>query len=136
MITYGTVITVNPLSIRIDDKNVLPANYFIVAGHLKGLELDLSELLSGLLGDINISPIKANTYIKANEGLEELEAVPESSNDVPEHNHEFTHSHDISIPEISELPPIILFKPLVMGERVVLLSFNGGKKYYVAERVD
>lgn len=117
--TFGTIVTLNPLSIKIDNMNfALPEEFFYLGQMCR--------------------PHKVTIPHK-----HEYNGVTELAND----GQGADHSHDIKqqITEdlhvgtggykqdyvVSEIYP-----KLAIGDRVLLLAFNGGQKYYVAERVE
>jgi hypothetical protein len=96
-VVYGTIVTLNPLSISISNMvEPLPANFFIL-----GLSF------------------KTRRY----------KMVP--------HTHDIyisgwgTYTTSPSVETYIDLEPI---DPLVIGDKVLLFSFNKGQKYYVAEK--
>ena len=117
-ITYGTIKSINPLSILIDGHSeVLPADFFI-------------------LGQ-NVRPHKVTIPHKHEyNGETELENDGQGSDhkhcikqQITEDLHEGTgrYKQDYVILDI--------YPPLSVNDRVILLRTNSGQKYYILERV-
>lgn len=107
-IKFGAVVSVNPLSIMIDQKNVITAEYLV-----------LTKAVQEYTVDITVSwTTEQNTHKhgNGNQGKDTAEV---------EHNH-----------NIKGRKTITVHNDLTTGEKVVLLRMQGGQKYLVLDRID
>jgi len=95
---YGTVVSTNPLSVRIENNITLPASFLVVANHLRERQY---KYITDAGGNRHI--YLSDKHLK------------------PEHQEYETRL-------------MTFYEGLEDGERVVLLSFNNGQKFYIAER--
>lgn len=114
---YGTIITLDPLSIKINDIGVLPAEFFVLGQMVRPHEVTIPH-------------------------KHEYNGVTESAND----GQGSDHSHQIKQQTTEDLHEgtggysqdsvtLEIYPKLSIGDTVLLFSFNNGQKYYVAERI-
>ena len=118
---YGTIRTLNPLSVLVDGHSVaLPEEFFI-------------------LGQ-NVRPHKVTIPHK-----HEYNGVTELANDggqgATDHKHEIKQqiTEDLHVGTggyKQDYVTLEIYPKLAIGDRVLLFAFNGGQKYYVAERIE
>lgn len=103
---YGTVVSANPLSIKITDKLTLEESTLIVPEHLTDYDIE--------------------TTIMTEFGWETQDASGGSGEaSFAEHNHTIYHDRK----------KITIHGKLQVGDKVVLLRQSGGQFYYVADRL-
>lgn len=114
----GTVIQINPIHIRVDDRIVhREERGDLIFTHLvRDYEVDITVSHSVE----NIDTIKNEKYTKP--GKAEEPTIPMS--DLTEHNHTYKGRKKI-----------IMHLALKEGEKVLLLRENGGQRYIVLDRV-
>lgn len=120
-LTFGTVKSLNPLSIRVDGHNFdLPAKFFFLGQMVRPHKVTIphkheyngeTELAND--GGVGASPHKHDILKQVTEDL---------------HVGTGGYKQDYVILDI--------YPPLTIGDRVLLFSFNDGQKYYVAERLE
>ena len=103
---YGTVATVDPLSIRITNQFVLPESILIVPEHLTDYEIETTIM----------TEYNWNTQNASGGSGESAYAS---------HNHDIYH----------DKKKIKIHGKLKVGDKVVLLRQSGGQFYYVADRL-
>lgn len=120
-LTFGTVKTLNPLSIRVDGHNFdLPAKFFF-------------------LGQM-VRPHKV-TIPHKHEYNGETELANDGGQGASPHKHEILQQvtedlHEGTGGYKQDYVILDIYPPLTIGDRVLLFSFNDGQKYYVAERLE
>lgn len=116
---YGTIITLNPLSIKVDDIGILPEECFVLGQMCRPHTVTIPH-------------------------KHEYNGVTEQTNDggqgASPHSHEIKQQVTEDLHEgtggYSQESVILEIHPkLTEGDRVMLFSFNNGQKFYVAERV-
>ena len=120
-LTFGTIKTLNPLSIRVDNQNFdLPEEFFFLGQMCRPHRVTIPH-------------------------KHEYNGITELTNDGGEHAAD--HNHQIK-KQISEdlhvgtggykqdYVTLEIYPKLKVGDRVLLLAFNGGERYYVAERIE
>lgn len=103
----GTVISVNPLKIRLSADNILPANYLILTNAVKDHEVDIS--ISWNTED------NKHKHGNGNDGQDTTEV---------------THKH-----AVKGRKKITIHNGLTDGEKVLLLRVQGGQNYVVVDRI-
>lgn len=109
-ILYGKIITLDPLSIKINDRDVLPEKFFVLGQMCR--------------------PHKATIPHKHEyNGVTEIASLHthEINNQITNNVHMGNNNEEFVVLEI--------YPKLEIGDTVLLFSFNGGQKYYVAERI-
>ena len=112
---FGTVVTASPLSVYIDQKRTLPAEFLIVPAHLRDIPVEV---------EINL-PTDEATH------THEITPKPDDAGTVPEDVQEYeaaedTHGHTVT-GKISFTLPF----GLKNGDRVALLRKQGGGDYII-----
>lgn len=112
---YGTIVTLEPLSIKIDDIGTLPEEFFVLGQMVRPHTVTIPH-------------------------KHEYNGITELTNDGQgaDHQHEIKQQitndvHDGINEEICVT--LEIYPKLTIGDRVLLFSFNNGQKYYVAERI-
>lgn len=101
-IVFGTVQTVRPLSIQIDQKAVLPANFFLLTSNVR-------------THTVSMTVNHYTDYASGGEGEEAFE----------EHRHSYSGTKSYTVNS-----------GLSAGDRVLLLSQQGGQLYVVLDRLE
>lgn len=103
----GSVVSINPLEIRLNAQNILPEKYLILTNAVKDHEVDIS--ISWTTVD------NTHKHGNGNEGQDTTEV---------------THKHDIK-----GRKKITIHNGLTQGEKVLLLRTQGGQNYVVVDRL-
>lgn len=120
-LTFGTIKSLNPLSIRVDNQNFdLPAEYFF-------------------LGQM-VRPHKV-TIPHKHEYNGETELTNDGGQGASDHKHNIKQqvTEDLHVGTggyKQDYVTLEIYPKLAIGDRVLLLAFNGGERYYVAERIE
>ena len=119
--TFGVVETVNPLSIRLNQKMVLPDAFLILTNAVKDHSVDITVSWK-TVDDDYLSP---NAMVHTHSGglIDGYTGTTENFNT--------THHHDIK-----GRKKITIHNGLTVGEMVLLLRVQGGQSYVVIDRVD
>lgn len=113
-LTFGTIVTLNPLSIRVDNTNfVLPEEFFFLGQMCRPHKVTIPHK----------HEYNGVTEVAANHTHPIKWQITEDL-----HNGTGGYEQDYVTLEI--------YPKLKVGDRVLLLAFNGGQKYYVAERIE
>lgn len=107
-LTFGVVETVNPLSIRLNQKMVLPDAFLILTNAVKDHSVDIT--------------VSWNTLDETHQHDKGDQGKPTAP---------FTHKHGIQ-----GRKKITIHNGLTVGEMVLLLRVQGGQSYVVIDRVD
>lgn len=107
-IKFGEVVSENPLSIMVDQKNVITAEYLVLTKAVQDYTVDVT--VSWLTDD------NTHKHGNGNNGQDTAEV---------EHNH-----------NIKGRKLITVHNGLTEKEKVVLLRMTGGQKYLVLDRID
>lgn len=120
-ITFGTIKQLNPLVIRVDNHNFdLPEEYFFLGQMCRPHRVTIphkheyngiTEIASD--GGMGASPHQHDIYHQITEDL-----------------HVGTGGYK------QDYVTLEIYPKLKVGDRVLLLAFNGGERYYVAERIE
>ena len=119
--TYGTVKSLNPLSILVDGyKEAMDAEFFF-------------------LGQM-VRPHKV-TIPHKHEYNGETELANDGGQGATDHKHQILQQitedlHEGTGGYKQDYVILDIYPPLAVGDRVLLFSFNDGQKYYVAERIE
>lgn len=119
--TYGTVKSLNPLSILVDGyKEAMDAEFFF-------------------LGQM-VRPHKV-TIPHKHEYNGETELANDGGQGAIDHKHSIKQqvTEDLHVGSggySQDYVTLDIYPPLAVGDRVLLFSFNDGQKYYVAERLE
>jgi len=118
-VVEGTVVSGSPLKIRIenDDKLVVSGSVVIVPWHLTDYKTTVDVVLGG-------GSISSQTYV---DGSHSHTCSPGSTGETP-------HQHALQSFNIYGAT-MTVYNALKTGEKVWLLKFNTGKKYFVLDRV-
>ena len=120
--TFGTIKSLNPLSIRVDNYNFdLPAEFFFLGQMCRSYRVTMPH------------KHEYNGVTKIGAGpsphLHEIEEqVTENLHEKSDESSDEGYKQDYVDFEITP--------KLAVGDRVLLFAFNGGQKYYVAERIE
>lgn len=116
---YGTIVTLDPLSIKINDIGTLPAEFFVLGQMVRPHTVTIPH-------------------------KHEYNGITEETNDggqgASPHSHEIkqqiTEDLHVGTGGYSQESVILeIYPKLTIGDTVLLFSFNDGQKYYVAERI-
>ena len=132
-VIQGTVISASPLKIQAvnDEKLILPEGVLIVPRHLT----DYTTTCDISLGQGAINSVTQSgqgTHPHGSSGTHGGHSSGDGSHSHP--SGEGAHVHNVATFNISGAS-ITVHNALQSGERVHLLSFNNGKKYYILDRV-
>lgn len=103
----GTVVSTDPLSIRLSADNILPANYLILTNAVKDHKVDIE--ISWFTDD------NKHKHGNGNEGQDTTEV---------------THKH-----AVKGRKEITVYNGLTKDEKVLLLRTQGGQNYVVVDRI-
>jgi hypothetical protein len=156
---YGTVVTVKPLSINVDQRDTLPEQFFF-AGQMVSERIaagDRVALLSFNRGqqyyitEVLVDDPDMCFGVYQNDGgfiVDRIGYRPAEYFWIGQHlrpqRMTFPHTNpvgggrEVGFPEFEPKPDSAIFQtypPLTAGDKCLLFSMNKGKKYYVAERV-
>jgi len=120
--TFGTVQTLNPLSIKIDNMNfVLPEEFFFLGQWCRPFRVTMPHK----------HEYNGKTKIAAGPSPHEHEIEEQITENLHEKKDE---SSDTGYKQ--DYVEVEIIPKLKEGDRVLLFAFNGGQKYYVAERIE
>lgn len=133
-VIQGTVTSVSPLSIRVvnDDKLTLNASLLIVPKHLTNYTATV-DIVQGK-GTVNGKTATDGGHTHDYEGNTESGGEPDHTHGYKGKTKEAKHSHSLASFNIYSAT-MTVYNALKVGEKVHLLSFDNGKKYYVLDRV-
>lgn len=120
--TFGTIKSLNPLSIRVDNYNFdLPEEFFFLGQWCRPFRVTMPHK----------HEYNGNTKMAAGPAPH----IHEIDQQITENLHE---KKDESSDEgyKQDYVEVEIIPKLAVGDRVLLLAFNGGQKYYVAERIE
>lgn len=118
---YGTVISVDPLQIRIQPTLILTASFLVLSNRVKDHYVDMTVSMQ-TENDAFMKPEHTHPYTDTPVGPSETQ---------PTTNLDVTHKH-----EIKHKIKVLQHYGLKLNEKVILLQMAGGKQYYVLDRVD
>lgn len=107
-VTFGRVTAVNPLEITVNQKKVITENFIELTNNVRDHSIDITVSMT--------TEINTHKHGNGNDGQD---------TDNVDHNH-----------DIKGRKKIILHYGLKVGERVLLIKAQDGKKYVVIDRVD
>lgn len=113
---FGTVVSVDPLKIKIDDQEPLDENWLVLSNMVRDHHVDCTVSMQ-TENDAFMNPSHTHT---GNMGS------PTDSG-----NLDVTHKH-----EIKHKIKVLQHYGLTLNEKVILLRMQGGEKYYVMDRVN
>lgn len=112
----GAVIQVSPLLIKLTNDNLeLNENVLIVPRFLTDWQVECDISVAG--GSLS-APTGSNSHNHSSAGI----------------TNDGAHSHSLNNFQLSK-GSIRIYNSLKKGEKVMLLSYNNGKKYYILDRV-
>ena len=124
-IYFGTVLTVEPLSIQIDQKHILKEQSLILSNLVKDHPVDLTVSFQT---ENDQFLIKDHTHPYEDTQPNGQPAIKSTQTTV---DLDVTHKH-----EIKHKIKVIQHYGLKLNEKVVLLRLQGGQRYLVLDRVD
>lgn len=124
-IFYGTVVSVEPLQIMIDQKLILPEQFLILSNMVKDHEVDLSVNFQ-TENDKFLVPDHTHPFEDT-----QPNGQPKPSATQPTIDFDTTHKH-----EVKHKIKVIQHYALKKDEKVILLRMQGGQKYLVLDRVE
>jgi hypothetical protein len=110
-IVFGTVVSVNPLSIKIDEETVLTSPFLVLTSLVSNFSVNV-------VVDHQTEPETAHTHVIHDTYINGGTSEPT------------THYH-----EISGTKKLQVKLGLTVGEKVILLQAQGGQKFIVLDRV-
>lgn len=116
-IKFGTVVGVSPLKIKIDEQEPLTEDWLILSNMVKDHDVDITVSMQTVEDDYLIPD---HTHGNGNLGN------PTTTTS----DFDTTHRHDIK-----GRKKITFHYGLTIGEKVILLRMQGGKRYLVVDRV-
>lgn len=127
-IFFGTVISVSPLKIQIDQKHILEQPSLILSNAVKDHEVDIT--VSMMTVDDNYLDEKAKNHTHGGSTLTGNMGAAIAGNTDVTNDFDTTHHHDIK-----GRKKIIIHNGLLLDEKVILLRMQGGQRYFVIDRV-
>lgn len=146
IILAGKVVTVTPLSIQVNEKDVLPESFFEVSPFLRPYKITIPHTHTVKFKGSNVgNPLTTTStppMVIINGMLTEnsIAGVAGAATEPP-----IGHSHVLDIDKIPSIETqdvtqesidIEIFQPLKAGDWVRLLRVNGGQKYLVMYRLE
>lgn len=133
-VIQGTVTSVSPLAIRVvnDDKLTLNASILIVPKHLTNYTATV-DIVQGN-GAVSSSTKKDGGHTHDYSGSTDNGGEPSHKHSYDGTTGTANHSHSLASFNIYKAT-MTVYNALKVGEKVHLLSFDNGKKYYVLDRV-
>ncbi|WP_195985385.1 DUF2577 family protein [Clostridium sp. D33t1_170424_F3] len=128
----GTVISASPLKIQVenDDKLVLTQNIICLPRHLSTYTTTIDiQLGKGTINSVTRSG--QGTHPHGNSGEHGGHTAGDGAHDHPDT--EGAHVHNVATFNIYGAA-MTVYNGLKAGEKVFILSFNHGKKYYILDR--
>lgn len=125
-IFYGTVISVAPLQIMIDQKLILPEPFLILSNMVKDHEVDLTVSFQ-TENDKFLVP--DHTHVFQDYLIDNKTVAPNQTQTTIDFD--TTHKH-----EIKHKIKVMKHYALKKDEKVILLRMQGGQKYLVLDRVN
>lgn len=122
---FGTVTSVVPLQISINEKHVLPESFLILSNMVKDHYVDMTVSFQ-TEEDAFLKPDHTHTF---NDYLTDPQKT--SPNTTMTTDFDTTHKH-----EIKHKIKVLKHYGLKNGEKVILLRMQGGQKYLVLDRVN
>ena len=140
-ILFGTVISINPLQINVEQKMTLDRQFLILTKNVVDYNVDVSmnwntssKTLNAnhshsISGDISIN---SNATISPNENNAKITITNETQNNlsIEQKNINLSHSH-----EIEGTKTLTIHNALKNGDKVILIQIQGGQKYIVVDKV-
>lgn len=133
-VIQGSVTSVSPLAIRVvnDDKLTLNASILIVPKHLTNYTATV-DIVQGR-GTVNGATAKDGGHAHDYSGNTDDGGEPSHGHGYDGTTEQTKHSHNLASFNIYKAT-MTVYNALKVGEKVHLLSFDNGKKYYVLDRV-
>lgn len=116
-IFYGTVTKVGPLEIMVDQKLILPESFLLLSNMVKDHYVDVTVSMQ-TESDSFMNPSHTHT-------------CPSTGGPTDMGTLDTTHKH-----EIKHTVKMLKHYGLKVGEKVILLRMQGGKKYLVLDRIE
>lgn len=124
-ITYGEVVGVDPLQIKLNDKITLEIENLILTNAVKDHEIDVT--VSWNTEEFDVDPNGGHSHDFIDKGMFNITS-PAKTNPAtigkPNHKH-----------EIKDKKKMIVHNKLKVGEKVVLIKAYGGQSYVVLDRL-
>lgn len=124
-ITYGEVVGVDPLKIKLNEILTLEEENIILTNAVKDHEIDIT--VQWETEDKNIQGVDTHTHPFIDTGAL---GITKSAETLPSTNINSTHKHDIKGKK-----KIIVHNKLKSGEKVLMIKTYGGQKYVVIDRI-
>ncbi len=118
---YGTVVSVDPLEIKISPTLILSSVFLVLSNRVKDHYVDMTVSMQ-TENDAFMNPEHTHDYTDTPVGPSKTQ---------PTADLDTTHHH-----EIKGKKKIKLHYALKLNEKVILLQMAGGKQFYVLDRVD
>lgn len=125
-LVYGTVITVNPLQIDIDQKQPLGQEFLLLTRNVTDHKTQISFDNPGIKNKVEMSGSIVNNTLITNPDTALESSTPAKFTGSIEGNLSYAEKikHDVTI-----------YNALKEGEKVILIRVQGGQKYLVLDRV-
>lgn len=114
---FGTVISVSPLKIRIDQQHILEEPSLILSNMVKDHAVDIT---------VSMQTVNDNYLVPTH-----THPGDSGGNTGPTADFDTTHKHDIT-----GRKKIIMHYGLKDGEKVILVRMTGGQRYLILDRVE
>ena len=124
-ITYGEVVGVDPLKIKLNEILTLEEENIILTNAVKDHEIDIT--VQWETEDKNIQGVDTHTHPFIDTGAL---GITKNAETLPSTNINSTHKHDIKGKK-----KIIVHNKLKSGEKVLMIKTYGGQKYVVIDRI-
>ena len=125
---FGTVVDVNPLKIKIDEQEPLSEEWLVLSNAVKDHYVDVTVSMKTV--DDNYLDENAKNHTHGGSTLTGNMGSAIAGNTDITNDFDTTHHHDIK-----GRKKIIVHNGLLLGEKVILLRMQGGKKYLVIDRI-
>lgn len=122
---FGTVESVSPLSIKIDQKHILKEQSLILSNMVKDHPVDLTVSFQ-TENDKFLIKDHTHPYEDTQPNGQPVTKITQTTVDL-----DVTHKH-----EIKHKIRVIQHYALTVGEKVILLRLQGGQRYLVLDRVE
>lgn len=140
-IVFGTVITLDPLSIQVNNRDILPAGFFVLGQMCRPHKVTIphthkyKNIVDMAGGFTHGHEVTGSTSATDHSHSVTGSALPHTQ---PDHPHTYEgETFDVHDEEHGvEYVTLEIFEPLKIGDIVLMFSFNRGQRYYVAERLE
>ena len=126
---FGEVISVAPLEIKIDQKNIIPERYLVLTNKVKDHTVDMTISMQTVEDNYLDANAMKHTHIGST--LVGNVGAPILGNTSITEDFDTTHKHDIK-----GRKKITLHYGLKVGEQVMLIRLQGGQRFVVLDRVE